>query len=109
MERLKSCGIVCESYIPVCSKCGEKGHTLKHCKIVTEEDVVAIDSAKSQITCIVCNTSGHRARDCTSERIDPFACRNCKKSGHISKECPEPRSAEGVECKRCGKSKFDES
>ena len=28
-----------------------------------------------------------------------------RKSGHQSTECPEPRSAEGVECKRCEQSK----
>lgn len=38
-------------------------------------------------------------------RQDKFACRNCHQSGHTAKECPEPRSAEGVECKKCGESK----
>ncbi len=28
-----------------------------------------------------------------------------RKSGHQSNECPEPRSAEGVECKRCSEGK----
>ena len=28
-----------------------------------------------------------------------------RKSGHQATECPEPRSAEGVECKRCNESK----
>jgi predicted SprT family Zn-dependent metalloprotease len=37
-------------------------------------------------------------------RPDKFACRNCKQSGHSSKECTEPRSAEGVECKKCNES-----
>lgn len=27
-----------------------------------------------------------------------------RKSGHAAAECPEPRSAEGVDCKRCGES-----
>jgi hypothetical protein len=29
-----------------------------------------------------------------------------RQPGHSSKECPEPRSAEGVECKKCGESMF---
>lgn len=42
------------------------------------------------------------------ERPDRFACRNCKKSGHSSKECPEPRSAEGVECKKCNEGMYSD-
>ena len=29
---------------------------------------------------------------------------SARKPGHNAKECPEPRSAEGVECKRCNES-----
>ena len=105
LERLPNCGIVCESFIPVCGKCGEKGHSSKFCKTATEEGITG-DMTRMKITCFICQGAGHRARDCTAERVDPFACRNCKKSGHISKECPEPRSAEGVECKRCGGSEY---
>ncbi len=30
------------------------------------------------VKCVNCEEPGHRARDCTKERHDRFACRNCK-------------------------------
>lgn len=53
------------------------------------------------VQCVYCQEEGHRARDCPKERINPHACKNCKQEGHNAKECPEPRSAEGVECRKC--------
>lgn len=97
IERLKKgAGMPFDRGIPKCGNCGELGHIKKHCK---EEPAEVVEGPKVQ--CVICNGTGHRARDCTQERVDPFACRNCKKSGHNSKECPEPRSAEGLECKAC--------
>ena len=79
---------------------------------------------KVQVKCVNCEEIGHRARDCPIERKDKFACRNCKyvfpsdnivggcyltirrQSGHNAAECTEPRSAEGVECRKCNESKF---
>ncbi|KAF7914885.1 hypothetical protein BELL_0029g00140 [Botrytis elliptica] len=88
LERLANAGEPVDRGIPLCSRCNELGHTVKHC---TEERV---EGERVQV-------HGHRVRDCPIPREDKFACRNCKKSGHSSKECPEPRSAEGVECKNC--------
>jgi hypothetical protein len=76
----------------------ELGHIAKSCKMEPEE------RERVEVKCCICNENGHRARDCKQERVDRFACRNCKKPGHQSNECPEPRSAEGVECKRCNES-----
>lgn len=56
--------------------------------------------------CAVCRETGHYARDCTKERVDRFACRNCRQRGHTAADCTEPKSAENVECRRCGQSKF---
>lgn len=53
------------------------------------------------VQCVYCQEEGHRARDCPKERVNPHACKNCKQEGHNAKECPEPRSAEGVECRKC--------
>lgn len=53
------------------------------------------------VQCVYCSEEGHRARDCPKERVNPHACKNCKQEGHNAKECPEPRSAEGVECRKC--------
>jgi hypothetical protein len=53
------------------------------------------------VQCVYCSEEGHRARDCPKERVNPHACKNCKQEGHTAKECPEPRSAEGVECRKC--------
>ncbi|TEY27412.1 hypothetical protein BOTCAL_1115g00030 [Botryotinia calthae] len=96
LERLADAGEPVDRGVPLCSRCNELGHTVKHC---TEERV---DSERVQVQCFNCSEiSGHRVRDCPIPRENKFACRNCKKSGHSSKECPEPRSAEGVECKNC--------
>ncbi|KAL5117061.1 hypothetical protein ACEQ8H_005020 [Pleosporales sp. CAS-2024a] len=97
MQRLASAGWVEDSGVPICSNCGEPGHVRKHCKEDKAEEV----SKQPAVECIYCHETGHRARDCPKERVNPFACRNCKQEGHTSKECPEPRSAEGVECRRC--------
>ncbi|KAK6602744.1 zinc knuckle [Botrytis cinerea] len=95
LERLADAGEPVDRGVPLCSRCNELGHTVKHC---TEERV---DGERVQVQCFNCGEIGHRVRDCPIPREDKFACRNCKKSGHSSKECPEPRSAEGVECKNC--------
>lgn len=79
----------------------ELGHISKNCKEEREERTV-----RPEVKCMNCQELGHRARDCKQERFDPFACKNCKKHGHTSRDCPEPRSAEGVECRRCHESKF---
>ncbi|KAE8161535.1 hypothetical protein BDV40DRAFT_267776 [Aspergillus tamarii] len=90
----------------------EMGHTARGCK---EEHVV---HERVEVKCVNCSAVGHRARDCTEPRHDRFACRNCgyglslfecmivlltvcRSSEHKAAECPNPRSAEGVECKRC--------
>lgn len=96
-ERLASAGFVMDRGIPLCSNCGELGHIRKHCK----QEIVEREKQTPGIVCVYCQETGHRARDCPKERIDPFACKNCKQEGHTSKECPEPRSAEGVECRKC--------
>lgn len=88
------------------------GHTARGCK---EERAV---HERVEVKCVNCNAVGHRARDCTEARHDRFACRNCgyaltslecmtvpltfkRASDHKASDCPNPRSAEGVECKRC--------
>ena len=90
----------------------EMGHTARGCK---EERVV---HERVEVKCVNCSAVGHRARDCTEPRRDRFACRNCgyslslfkcmimlltvcRSSEHKASDCPNPRSAEGVECKRC--------
>jgi hypothetical protein len=70
---------------------------MQHCK----QEVAEHESTQPTIECIYCKETGHRARDCPKERINPYACKNCKQEGHNAKECPEPRSAEGVECRKC--------
>jgi hypothetical protein len=77
----------------------EPGHPAKYCRQEKTEEEPPSD--RPTVKCIVCGEDGHRARDCTQERVDPRACRNCKQPGHRANECPEPRSAEGVTCKRC--------
>lgn len=91
------------------------GHTAKFCK----EERVVVD--RVEVKCVNCKQPGHRARDCTEKRVDRFACRNCgyashsrpfreagaltgflsRSPDHRATDCPEPRSAEGVECKKC--------
>ncbi|KAL8992654.1 MAG: hypothetical protein Q9169_006935 [Polycauliona sp. 2 TL-2023] len=68
----------------------------------TQEEV---EIEKPSPKCAVCE-GDHLARSCTQARVDRFACRNCKQSGHKADECTEPRSAEGVECKKCNESHF---
>ena len=101
------------------SRLTELGHIAKSCK----EEKVEIDHPHVQ--CVNCEELGHRARDCTQPRKDRFACRNCKcversflytyaegrlihdrQSGHSAAECIEPRSAEGIECKKCNESRL---
>ncbi|KAL8914060.1 MAG: hypothetical protein Q9172_007165 [Xanthocarpia lactea] len=95
LARLKDAGAPFERGITKCLRCKEMGHSAKAC---TQEQG-EID--KPSIKCAVCEEEGHQARDCTQVRVDRFACRNCKQSGHRADECTEPRSAEGVECKKC--------
>lgn len=97
MERLKSAGFVVDRGLPLCSNCGELGHIKKHCN----QEVVEREKTDPVITCVYCQEEGHRARDCPKERINPFACKNCKQTGHKAADCTEPRSAEGVECRKC--------
>jgi hypothetical protein len=80
----------------------ETGHPAKYCK----QERMEMDAPPDRpvVKCLICSEEGHRARDCTQERVDPNACRNCKKPGHRAADCPEPRSAEGVQCKRCNES-----
>lgn len=97
MERLKSAGLVVDRGVPLCSNCGELGHVKKHCK----QEVAERENLAPTITCVYCQEQGHRARDCPKERVNPFACKNCKQEGHKAADCTEPRSAEGVECRKC--------
>lgn len=93
----------------------EMGHTSRGCK----EERAIIE--RVEVKCVNCNEPGHRARDCTQPRRDRYGCRNCgyvngscvtvstdpsRSSEHKAAECDKPRSAEGVECKRCGESEF---
>jgi hypothetical protein len=81
----------------MCGNCGELGHVRKHCK----QEQAERENTAPEIQCVYCQEVGHRARDCPKERVNPYACKNCKQEGHNAKECPEPRSAEGVECRKC--------
>lgn len=113
LARLADCGEPVNRGIPKCSNCDALGHIQRSCPEERQER-----TDKAEVKCYNCDEVGHRVRDCKSfetflypenklihypgptERPDKFACRNCGNSGHGSKECPEPRSAEGVECKR---------
>jgi hypothetical protein len=117
-ERLASAGFVEDRGVPICSNCGELGHIKKvsilnpydlhhgfkditnsfqHCKQEQAEHV----SMAPAVACVYCSEEGHRARDCPKQRINPHACKNCKQEGHNAKDCDQPRSAEGVECRKC--------
>ncbi len=50
----------------------ELGHIAKFCK----EEKATIE--RTEVSCVNCEEVGHRARDCTKDRVDRFACRNCK-------------------------------
>jgi hypothetical protein len=97
LERLATAGFVQDCGVPLCGNCGNLGHIRKHCK----EEQVEHEATGPEIACVYCQEKGHRARDCPKERVNPHACKNCKQEGHNAKECPEPRSAEGVECRKC--------
>ncbi|KAF7883458.1 uncharacterized protein EAF02_005378 [Botrytis sinoallii] len=82
LERLANAGEPVDRGIPLCSRCNELGHTVKHC---TEERVeVAIVFVIAQFLV----------------RISSLVA-TARSLVIVSKECPEPRSAEGVECKNC--------
>jgi hypothetical protein len=51
----------------------ELGHTARSCP----EEASEITS-RIEVKCVNCEEVGHRARDCTTPRVDKFACRNCK-------------------------------
>lgn len=112
--RLSSSDLTVISLLTFCPQ--EMGHIMKSCK----EELSVVE--RVEVKCVNCKQPGHRARDCKEARVDRFACRNCgyvafalrptllphiiansrdRKGGHRSNECTEPRSAEGVECKRC--------
>lgn len=69
----------------------------QYCK----QEQVERENTQPETQCVNCQRTGHRARDCDQERINPHACKNCKQEGHNAKDCTEPRSAEGVECRKC--------
>ncbi|KAL8798657.1 MAG: hypothetical protein Q9182_006490 [Xanthomendoza sp. 2 TL-2023] len=71
LARLKDAGSPYERGIPKCIRCKGMGHTIKACTV--EEGEVE----KLTIKCVICETEGHRARDCKQVRVDRFACRNC--------------------------------
>jgi hypothetical protein len=99
LARLADAGEVVPNGLTRCSNCSEVGHISKNCP---QEKIERTD--KPIIQCYNCGEVGHRVRDCKVERKDRFGCKNCGKSGHMVKECTEPRSAEGVECRKCGES-----
>jgi hypothetical protein len=130
LERLKDAGEPVDRGIPKCSNCENLGHTKKNCP---EEKQEVADRAEVKcfncdsigktpfiplyIKLTIFRPSGSRLYvyfphildyELTAlgpnPRQDKFACRNCHQPGHTAKECPEPRSAEGVECKKCGES-----
>jgi hypothetical protein len=117
LARLADAGEPIDRGIPKCSNCDQLGHISKSCPEEKQENADRV-----MVKCFNCDEVGHRVRDCEyyhchcstiisdfqgpNPRPDKFACRNCKQSGHSSKECTEPRSAEGVECKKCGESKL---
>ncbi|KAL2045292.1 hypothetical protein N7G274_002375 [Stereocaulon virgatum] len=101
LERLKNGGMPMDRGIPKCSRCDELGHLARGCPEEATEN-----PEKVEVKCVNCEGIGHRARDCPVARKDKFACRNCKQSGHTAAECTEPRSAEGVECRKCNEGMF---
>ena len=101
LKRLDDAGEVVDIGLPLCMNCNEIGHISKNCPEEKQENV-----DRPAIKCFNCGEVGHRVRDCPTPRQDKFACRNCGQSGHNSRECPEPRSADNVECRKCGESKF---
>jgi len=91
-ERLKDAGMPMERGIPKCMRCNGKatsyalrecwlfsdgltelGHTARGCHEEASEN-----PDKVEVKCVNCDELGHRARDCTQNRKDKFACRNCK-------------------------------
>ena len=56
--------------------------------------------AREPMKCRNCLEEGHKASDCTNERV--MICRNCDEPGHSSRECPKPRDYSRIECRQCG-------
>lgn len=102
------------------------GHIARSCK----EERSLIE--RVEVKCVNCSAVGHRARDCPEPRRDQFACRNCgydttplpvltsihwmctssirllitrRSPEHKASECPNPRTSDGVECRRCNEGK----
>ena len=95
LERLADAGIPMDRGIPKCNNCNELGHSSRQCK----EEKVLVERAK--VTCMICGTDGHRARDCT-DRPPPRAgreCRVCQSTDHQAKDCP---NREKRTCRNCG-------
>ncbi|KMP00527.1 hypothetical protein CIRG_00669 [Coccidioides immitis RMSCC 2394] len=93
IKRLADAGFPMDRQVPKCDNCG--GHTRRGCK----QEPATVE--RVEVKCVICKEIGHRARDCIQPRIDKSGCRNCGNPDHHAKQCPEPRSAEGVECKKC--------
>lgn len=74
MVRLHDAGLVEPRHAIKCSRCGELGHTRKHCKDSRPPAVIQ----GSVLHCYNCDEDGHRYRDCPKPREDKNACRNCK-------------------------------
>ncbi|EPS33386.1 hypothetical protein PDE_08348 [Penicillium oxalicum 114-2] len=56
------------------------------------------ESARPEINCPNCETSGHRLRDCPLPRV----CQNCGDKGHRAAECSAAKKWSRVRCNQCG-------
>ncbi|KAI9932844.1 hypothetical protein MW887_009096 [Aspergillus wentii] len=84
LERLEDAGLPYDRQIPKCANCGGKRRYISSqlCRILMRAEM------------------GHTARGCKEDRA-PIERVEVKYSDHKAADCPNPRSAEGVECKRC--------